>query len=113
MQSETSFRLLGFSTGPESRHRSSLIVIKELPECSVIMPRTLSAGTEVTMLSSIVRLLMIAAGLVTSWFVAKDAPIFGIAQLIMTLLLISLIVAVMAFWPQRWTAALNRLYRFR
>jgi hypothetical protein len=42
------------------------------------------------MLSWIVRLLMIAAGLVTSWFVAKDAPIFGIAQVMMTLVLISL-----------------------
>jgi hypothetical protein len=65
------------------------------------------------MLGWIVRLLMIAAGFVTSWFVAKDAPIFGVAQVMMTLILIALVVAVMAFWPQRWTAALNRLHRHR
>ena len=65
------------------------------------------------MLSWIVRLLMIVAGFVTSWFIAKDAPIFGVAQAMMTLVLIALIVAVVAFWPQRWTSALNRLYRFR
>jgi uncharacterized membrane protein YphA (DoxX/SURF4 family) len=65
------------------------------------------------MLSWIVRLLMIAAGFMTSWFVAKDAPIFGVAQVMMTLILIALIIAVVAFWPQRWTVALNRLYRPR
>jgi hypothetical protein len=90
-----------------------LIVIKEIPECSVMMRGTLVTGTEAPMLSWVVRLLMIAAGFMTSWFVAKDAPIFGVAQVMMTLVLIALIVAVVAFWPQRWTAALNRLYRFR
>ena len=65
------------------------------------------------MLSWIVRLLMIAAGFMTSWFVAKDAPIFGVAQMMMTLTLIALIVAIVALWPQRWTLALNRLYRSR
>ena len=43
----------------------------------------------------------------------QGAPIFGVAQVMMTLVLIALIVAVVAFWPQRWTSALNRLYRFR
>lgn len=65
------------------------------------------------MLSWIVRLLMIAAGFVTSWFVAKDAPIFGVAQVMMTLILIALIVAVVAFWPHRWTVALNRFHKLR
>lgn len=78
-----------------------------------MMPSTLATGMEAPMLSWIVRLLMVAAGFIMSWFVAKDAPIFGIAQVMMTLVLIALIVAVMAFWPRRWTAALNRLYRFR
>ena len=68
-------------------------------------------STEALMLSWIVRLLMIAAGFMTSWFLAKDAPIFGVAQMMMTLTLIALIVAIVAFWPQRWTLALNRLYR--
>ena len=65
------------------------------------------------MLSWIVRLLMIAAGFVTGWFVAKDAPIFGVAQVMMTLVLIALIVAIVAFWPQGWTAAINRFHRPR
>ncbi len=78
-----------------------------------MMRKTLATGTEALMLSWIVRLLMIAAGFMTSWFVAKDAPIFGVAQVMMTLILIALIVAVVAFWPERWTLALNRLYRPR
>ena len=65
------------------------------------------------MLSWIVQLLMIAADSVTGWFIAKDAPIFGVAQVMMTLVLIALIVAVVAFWPQGWTAALNRFHRSR
>jgi hypothetical protein len=78
-----------------------------------MMCTTLATGTEAIMISWIVRLLMIAAGVMTSWFVAKDAPIFGVAQMMMTLILIALIVAIVAFWPQRWTLALNRLYRPR
>ena len=51
---------------------------------------------------------MLAAGVVTSWFVAKDAPIFGVAQMMVALLLLTFIVAVVAFWPRRWTIALDR-----
>ncbi|HEV2564437.1 MAG TPA: hypothetical protein VGU19_05075 [Microvirga sp.] len=61
------------------------------------------------MISWTVRILMLAAGVVTSWFVAKDAPIFGVAQMMVALLLLTFIVAVVAFWPRRWTIALNRL----
>jgi hypothetical protein len=60
------------------------------------------------MISWIVRILMVVAGVVTSWFVTKDAPIFGVAQVMVALLLLTFIVAVLAFWPQRWTIALNR-----
>jgi uncharacterized membrane protein YoaK (UPF0700 family) len=59
--------------------------------------------------SWIIRILMVAAGVVTSWFVAKDAPIFGVAQVMVALLLLTFIVAVLAFWPRRWTNALNRV----
>lgn len=61
------------------------------------------------MISWTVRTLMLAAGVATSWFVAKDAPIFGVAQMMVALLLLTFIVAVVAFWPRRWTIALNRL----
>jgi uncharacterized membrane protein YoaK (UPF0700 family) len=60
------------------------------------------------MVGWIVRLLMIAAGVVTGWFVAKDAPIFGVAQVMVALLLLTFIVAVLAFWPRRWTDAIDR-----
>ena len=60
------------------------------------------------MISWAVRILMIVAGVVTSWFVAKDAPIFGVAQMMVALLLLTFIVAILAFWPRRWTSALNR-----
>ncbi len=60
------------------------------------------------MISWIVRILMIAAGVVTGWFIAKDAPVFGVAQMMVALLLLTLVVAVLAFWPRRWTITLNR-----
>jgi uncharacterized membrane protein YoaK (UPF0700 family) len=60
------------------------------------------------MVGWIVRLLMIAAGVVTGWFVAKDAPIFGVAQVMVALLLLTFIVAVLAFWPRRRTDAIDR-----
>jgi len=69
--------------------------------------------TEEDMISWIVRLLMIAAGAVTSWGVAEDAPNFGIIQVMVALLLLTLIVAVLAFWPPNWTARLNGLQRSR
>jgi hypothetical protein len=65
------------------------------------------------MIAWIVRLLMIVAGAVTSWAVAEDAPNFGAIQMMVALLLLTLIVAVLAFWPSRWTIRLNRLQRSR
>lgn len=50
----------------------------------------------------IARGLLIAAGVVTGWFVAKDAPNFGVVQMMVALLLLTLIVAIIAFWPDRW-----------
>ena len=69
--------------------------------------------TESNMISWIVRFLMIAVGAVTGWFVAEDAPNFGIIQMIVALLLLTLIVAVLAFWPSRWTIRLNRMQKSR
>jgi hypothetical protein len=65
------------------------------------------------MISWVVRALMVAAGVVTSWFVAKDAPVFGVVQVMVAILLLTLLVAVVAFWPSRWTVALNRLQKSR
>jgi len=61
------------------------------------------------MVGWIARGLLIVAGIVTSWFVAKDAPNFGVVQGMVAVVLLGLTVAVLAFWPARWTHLLNRL----
>jgi hypothetical protein len=65
------------------------------------------------MLGWIARVLLIAAGVVASWFVAKDSPQFGIMQMGVALVLVVLIVWVLAFWPERWTHLLSRLHKPR
>ena len=65
------------------------------------------------MISWIVRFLLIAAGVVTGWFIAEDAANFGVVQMMVALLLLTLTVAVVAFWPSRWTVTLNRLQKPR
>ena len=65
------------------------------------------------MISWIVRLLMITAGAVSGWFVAEDAPNFGIVQVMAALFLLAFIVAVLAFWSSSWTIRLNRLQTSR
>jgi hypothetical protein len=61
------------------------------------------------MISWIARGLLIVAGFVTSWFVTRDAPQFGVVQIAVATLLLALIVAVVAFWPVRWSSVLDRL----
>jgi len=56
----------------------------------------------------IVRGLLIVAGFVASWLVAKDSLQFGIMQMAVTLVLVILVVWVLAFWPERWTHILKR-----
>ena len=62
-------------------------------------------------LSWIVRLLMIAAGALAEWFVARDAPNFGVLQGAISLLLLVLIVFVLALWPPRWSQTIERFLR--
>jgi hypothetical protein len=68
------------------------------------------ASREGAMISWIVRGLLAGGGVVTGWFVAEDAPNFGVVQMMMALILLTFVVAVLAFWPERWTVALNRLH---
>jgi hypothetical protein len=63
------------------------------------------------MLGWVVRGLMVIAGVVTGIFVAKDAPLYGFVQTMMALGLLTLIVAVAAFWPQRWMPSFGRRNR--
>lgn len=60
------------------------------------------------MISWLVRVLLIAAGAVAQWFVTADSPNFGIVQGVVGLLLLTLIVFVLAYWPRSWSHRLNR-----
>ena len=63
------------------------------------------------LLSLILRGFLIAVGFMASWFVAKDAPQFGLMQMAVALIIVVFIVAVPAFWPERWSNILNRLHK--
>ena len=65
------------------------------------------------MLGWVARGLLIVAGFVTSWLVAKDAPQFGVMQMAVALILVVLVVFVLAFRPERWTHILSRLRKPR
>jgi len=56
------------------------------------------------MLGWLVRVLSIAGGVIAGWFVGRDAPNYGLLQMVATLLLIVVAVALLAFWPERWKA---------
>jgi len=49
----------------------------------------------------VVRAVLIIAGIVTSWFLAKDAVNFPIVQMVIALLLMVFAVAVLALWRRR------------
>jgi hypothetical protein len=57
------------------------------------------------MVSWLFRILMLAAGLVTGYIVAKDSPNFGLVQMMFALLLLTLF---LAFWPRRWSEIIDR-----
>ncbi|MET0531868.1 MAG: hypothetical protein ABW003_26650 [Microvirga sp.] len=63
------------------------------------------------MLGWIVRGLMVGAGVITGIFVAKDAPLYGFVQTILAIGLLTLIVAIAAFWPQRWMPKFGRWHK--
>ena len=65
------------------------------------------------MLNWILRGILIVAGVVASWFVTRDSPQFGIMQIAVVLLLIVFIVAILAFWPERFSGMLNRVRKSR
>jgi hypothetical protein len=48
------------------------------------------------MIAWLIRLILIPAGVIAGWFVAKDAPNFGIVQAMVALFLIVFVVAVYA-----------------
>jgi len=64
-----------------------------------------------TVLSWVVRALLIVAGIVTSWFVAEDAPNYSVIRMTIAILLIMVAVFALAFWPKHWTQKLNRRFK--
>lgn len=63
------------------------------------------------MVSWIARIILIVAGIVASWLVAKDVSYFPTLQLAVAVLLVALVVLAIAFWPARWTVRFNRLFK--
>jgi hypothetical protein len=55
-----------------------------------------------TMFKWLARALLYVAGVVTGWFIAQDAPSFGVTQMAVALLLLPLFLAIVAFWPAQW-----------
>ena len=51
------------------------------------------------MLGWIYRILIVLAGLLTSWFVARDALNFEVIQMLVAVILFTIVVAIIAFWP--------------
>jgi len=62
-------------------------------------------------ISWLVRLLLIVSGTITGWLMTKDSPDFGLLESMIALLLVALIVAVVAFWPERWSHVLDRRHK--
>ncbi|MCC5015396.1 MULTISPECIES: hypothetical protein [unclassified Legionella] len=50
------------------------------------------------MLGWLVRILLVVAGFIASWFVARDALNFDIVQMVVAIFLFTIIVAIAAFW---------------
>lgn len=48
----------------------------------------------------IVRALMAVAGVITAWFVSRDAIGFAVYESVVAIILFTLAVALLAFWPQ-------------
>ncbi|WP_246504922.1 hypothetical protein [Microvirga antarctica] len=68
------------------------------------------AKWEFTVIGWVLRVLMIGASALTGWVMAKDAPLFGVVQILVTLGLMAMIVAVVAFWPAHFSERLSRLF---
>jgi membrane protein YdbS with pleckstrin-like domain len=60
------------------------------------------------MVGWVARFLLISAGAVTGWFIARDEPNFGVIQMATALLLLTFVVAILAFRPARWTVWRHR-----
>ena len=67
------------------------------------------------MLGWIVRLVMFIASIITGWFVARDTASLDVIDMVVSLLLIIVFLAVGAFWPYliAWCADRRAVRRLR
>ena len=49
-----------------------------------------------------IRILMVIAGSITSWFVARDSLKFNIVQMVISIILITIALLIVAFWRPFW-----------
>ncbi len=65
------------------------------------------------MLGLVIRILLVLAGLIASWFVARDALNFEITQMVVAVFLFTLAVAIAAFWPmiKDWAKSLKKKHK--
>ena len=63
------------------------------------------------MFSWLIRLILIIAGVVAEWFIARDAPQFQLVELCVSIFLVVFIVFVLAFWPTRWSQYFNGMHK--
>ncbi|BCA94454.1 hypothetical protein TUM19329_08150 [Legionella antarctica] len=54
------------------------------------------------MLGWLVRILLMMAGSITSWFIARDSLKFNIIQMIIALFLVTLVMFIALFWRPFW-----------
>lgn len=59
----------------------------------------------------IVRGLLVAAGIIASWFVARDALNFSVVQGVIAVMIFGVVVLAVALWPAEWTTRFNRLLK--
>lgn len=62
-------------------------------------------------MSLIARIVLIAAGIIASWVVARDALNFSAVQGVIVLVLVGLAVLAAALWPANWTERFNQLLK--
>lgn len=62
------------------------------------------------MIEWIVRILFVLAGFIASLFVTRDALNFPVVQMIIAIILFTLLVAIIAFWPviKNWFKRSNK-----
>lgn len=54
--------------------------------------------TSMPILSWLLRPLLVLAAIIAGWFVAEEAPNFGVVQMVVAVFLIAALVALAAFW---------------